>query len=444
MASFSPAVPSTPRPALWVYSANRFVLYYPPPHPTAQPSLGRLAEDGHGRLCLSLVCNIDAQHPQALRVAESVDAPIFALPSSHLRECNIRLAKTADAQLQQVATDAVVHACGLSLFQSPRVRPPGTNRPSLATLPREIRILEYTDLVSPGRQINWGRQEARLHRLSLLRHPRQQPPEQRSRRPVLCVLVWHRPFLRPPPAVGCFCRRYHDAFSVTCKFWAPPGPTLFLLNRAMCEDARFIVFDLHIDRPWTLPRFNQCVEGGPIPRYRYPFGRLAASLFLRIVPQSALGHLRFLDLVFPPYRPVSWPEPQHPAMQDWWDTVKWLRGKINAPALTLCLVAASAGAAALMPDYSSATITDGEADTIMEAYINLMQPLVPLADEDGLARFYARLAHPRERTQHGWDIFYVEREFVREFVKEHAERYVTGSRSEDLYADGLEEPAPDD
>ena len=414
----------------------------------------RLAETKPGRLALSLVCDIDPRQPRALQAAQSVVAPILGLPASHLRECNIRLAKTADARLQQVAKDAVVHACGLPLFPFPPSKPPAADGPTLANLPRElrIRILEYTDLVTPGRQINWSREDHAyciFPRSGLLDSglPSNDPAAQFFE----CWYGTSR--CGGPPAIGCFCRRRHAAFSVACKCWAPPGPALFLLNRAICEDARFvffssnrfILFDFRIDQPWDLPGFDNCINGRPLPRYPYPFGRLGASLFLRdIVPHSALGHLRFLGLVFPAYRPPSWPEAQHPAMQDWWDTVEWLRGKVNAPALTLRLIVARTGSPS-SPGYW-ATISDEEAGTIMDAYTNLMQPLVPLAEEDGLARFYACLVHPRKHTRAGQlgahrpEWFRVEEQAL----KQYAERFVMGARYESLYADGREEPGHDD
>ncbi|KAK3904043.1 hypothetical protein C8A05DRAFT_42819 [Staphylotrichum tortipilum] len=367
----------------------------------------------HGRLALSLVCDINPQHPQALQVAESVVAPIRALPRSHLRECNIRLAKEADAGLQQIATDTVVHASRLPLFPSSPSKPPGANRATLASLPSElrIRILEYTDLS----------ERPRLSDLLDNGFPSNDHVAQ-------FFACWYGTSrCGGSPAIGCFCRRGHAAFSVACKCWVPPVATLFLLSRALCGDARFIffssnrfiVFDFRIQFPWELPGFDKCVEGGPIPRYRYPFGRLAASLFLRdMVPQSAVRHLRFLDLIFPPYLPPSWPDAQHPAMQEWWETVEWLRNKISAPALTLRLfvVFVVRRGDTNSPGYS-ATIAEDEVDTIMGDYTNLLQPAT---------------------VRWQW------LQMAQDALKEHAERYVMGSRYESLYADGRMEPEPDD
>jgi hypothetical protein len=39
-------------------------------------------------------------------------------------------------------------------------------------------------------------------------------------------------------AEGCFCSRRHAAFSLGCRCWTPPGPALFLLCRALSQDAQ--------------------------------------------------------------------------------------------------------------------------------------------------------------------------------------------------------------
>jgi hypothetical protein len=71
----------------------------------------------------------------------------------------------------------------------------------------------------------------------------------------------------------------------------------------------------------------------------YPYQHYAASEFLRnVVPTRCLAHLRFLELVFPPYVPHGWPLDEHPATQDWSATIAWLRDKINGPALTIRLI----------------------------------------------------------------------------------------------------------
>lgn len=78
---------------------------------------------------------------------------------------------------------------------------------------------------------------------------------------------------------------------------------------------RFAIYDSYVRWPWDLPS-EQPDAAADNPGYRYE--RLAASQFLRdVVPANCLADLRFLELVFPPYEPDSWPLDQHPAVVDW-------------------------------------------------------------------------------------------------------------------------------
>jgi hypothetical protein len=65
---------------------------------------------GIRRLELSLVSDVDPEHPYALEAARLALAPISLLPS--LRECHVRLSKSPSFPLQQMAQGAVLHACG--------------------------------------------------------------------------------------------------------------------------------------------------------------------------------------------------------------------------------------------------------------------------------------------------------------------------------------------
>ncbi|KAK3903267.1 hypothetical protein C8A05DRAFT_43477 [Staphylotrichum tortipilum] len=199
-----------------------------------------------------------------------------------------------------------------------------------------------------------------------------------------------------PSGHGCFCRRLHAAFSLTCKCWAPP-PALFLICRSLREDAefvffttnRFIVCDGDQLYPWRFPRD----EEDPDPE-AYPFERFAASMFLRdIVPAHCLTHLRFVELVFPPYNPEVWPQRDHPARLDWYNTVRWLRDKIKAPALTIRFVMAEFYCIRLPPHRDLFTKEEGHA--IVRGWADIMHALSPLARVDGLGGFYVQTNFPR-------------------------------------------------
>jgi hypothetical protein len=181
-----------------------------------------------GRLELSLVCDIDPRHGQALNIAKSAVAPIHLLPPSHLKACHIRLGKAADSQLQQVARGTVMYACGISTQ---------TLKPSLLStlmsLPRELRlrILEYTDLITPNREVTWSRHDGGYYVSAIGWDPSSSPSFQHMSQFFGC---WHG-------KIGCFCRRRHAAFSLQCKCWAPPEP-LFLVCRTLYQDSQLVFF----------------------------------------------------------------------------------------------------------------------------------------------------------------------------------------------------------
>jgi hypothetical protein len=398
-----------------------------------------------GRLALSLVCDIDPQHPLAFHLAESILAPLHLLPRSHLSECRIRLAKTPDGgPLQQLAQDAVVHTCGLP---TPVPHAAATATTTLASLPRElrVRILEYTDLVTPRRQVAWSRQDRAY---VLLRLRRSEEPPYTTPDELHDAQFFECSRGRPE---GCFCRRRHAAFSLHCTCWAPPGPTLFLVCRTLSQEAQYVFFSRN---RFIIHDYKACpiwqVPDSPEPDSpSYPFEKFAASEFLRdVVPASALAHLRFLELVFPPYPSATWPGPDHPAARDWLATVGWLRDRLTLPALTLRVMVMDESNGT--PDRAGEA-TPEEAAALLSAYADLVRPLQKLAAEPaGLARFYAHFRYPRERSWADvpnepprpgpWYDPWLEKKYL----KERLERYVMGARYESLYEDGREEPAPSD
>jgi hypothetical protein len=397
----------------------------------------RLSCIASGRLALGLVCDIDPHHERALDIAMLATTPLQSIP--RLRDCHIRLCHTPDPRLQQVAEASVLQACRIP---SPPYSKPPTQAATLITLPYELRlrILEYTDLITPSREVQWSRQDQGY--VAFFGDSDHAPHREYRDQFYAC-----RTSSDPNFSIGCFCRRRHTAFSFQCKCWAPPTP-LFLVCRTLYRDAQltffsgnhFIVHDYEADPCWILPFLGQNPEPGPAPRYDYHSERFGASQFLReVVPAHCLAYLRFIELVFPPYLSQSWPQAGQPAMQDWWATVDWLQDKINAPSLTIRLVGAKPGPGA--PDVYTDTINDSDAHTIMKSYQELLRSLKPLAD-NGLARFYADLPYPwmlagePQNRFARWDWVSAQEKKL----KERAERFVMGGRYEEQYANGREEP----
>ncbi|KAK4099286.1 hypothetical protein N658DRAFT_430225 [Parathielavia hyrcaniae] len=402
------------------------------------------------RLELSLVCDIDPGHDKAVDLANSVLEPLRLFPT--LRSCHIRLGKTPDPRLNQVAQDAVLRRRGIV---APYWKPPAAKlRVSFVTLPCELRlrILEFTNVVTPSKEVWWSRHHQR-YSWSDIGAGTMCLKETWSCQFSEC---WYRSGtlarIGTGLSIGCFCRRRHAAFSDTCTCWAPPT-ALFLVCRALCQDAqlvffstnRFIIYDFKSFPPWELQ--NTSLDSNDLA-YDYPYDRLAASQFLRdVIPAHCLAHLRFLELVFPPYFPRNWPPTDHQAMRHWRETVAWLRDKINGPALTLRVVAAEFGD--WTPDHYIETITAEEGDVIHRAHIDLLQPLKQLAqgpDDLRLAAFYADLPYPWQWTEDATHRLEEEDgqawlQGRKRVVKESAERLVLGDcRYGGQYADGKEEP----
>ena len=391
-----------------------------------------------GRLELGLVCDIDPRHKAALDIAMSATAPLRLVP--RLKDCCIQLCKTPDPRLGLIAQETV--------FQARGIPPPSYSKPStratLTSLPRELRlrILEYTDLIVPTREVIWSRRDQGYMALS-------------SDSTDLRDYRYRRQFFHCwQTGTGCFCRRRHAAFSLTCKCWAPPGPALFLICRTLLQDAqlvffssnRFIINDYRSSPPSALPLLDEITdEDASLPIYEYPHDRLAASHFLRdVIPAHCLAYLRFLELVFPPYLPPSWPQTHTPAMQDWWATVDWLQDKVNAPGLTLRLVVAQPRGEITFDMYRRLT-TQSEGHLVSKSYSRLVCPLTLLVNK-GLAGFYAKVVFSESWTKdfreyptaNSWDDWV---KLGTRDTKRRIERFVMGSRYESMYANNKAEPA---
>ncbi|KAH6626572.1 hypothetical protein B0J18DRAFT_464568 [Chaetomium sp. MPI-SDFR-AT-0129] len=376
---------------------------------------------------LSLVCDVDQKEVEA---AEHIVAPLLLFPK--LKDCHVRLCISPNSHLRQLARNASRQASSNPALE-PASPTSGSSR-LLITLPRElrIRILEYTDLVAPLKEVMWNRLGQGYHYFSSGCSAWEGVP---------CLPPYHHGcqyrdchgqgiikdgIVRSDQlrSIGCFCGVRHAAFSSTCKCWAPPTP-LFLICRDLCEDARFVFFSanrfvvsdslvsanpwlaydvfLTPDPKWLLENRSNYSwmewYGQAQPPRVYPAHRFAATKFLReVVPADYLGYLRFLELVFPPYNHECWPHDGHPALQDWIDTLDWVKDKINAPAITLRLVMAGSRMwhPACPDDRGGLTRVQGIA--VLTGYDRILKPLAVLR-EHGLTRFYADFAWPWKWTK---------------------------------------------
>ncbi|KAH6641207.1 hypothetical protein F5144DRAFT_506277 [Chaetomium tenue] len=411
-----------------------------------------------GTLRLSLVCDLDQEEADTDTITRIV-APLSLLPE--LKDCDVRLCKSPDAELTKIARNAALQAC-----RRPEPSPSSTG-PRLLDLPRELRlqVLEYTDLVAPWKEVMWTRLQRGYQ------HPAEGCYPQDSC-PCPSDYPWHygcqfrgcyhqvRILIDTDDeleiyngSIGCFCRVRHAAFSsaFACRCWAPPTP-LFLICRALSEDAKFVFFSFNRFLVSDSLSFNPCTTFSVDGRYPemadyreaqpprcYPAERFAASEFLRaVVPADCLPYLRFLELIFPPYNHNCWPSDEHPALQDWRETINWVKTKIRTPAMTLRLtMAGSLSHRPPQPD-SRREVSQGEGDNVLAGYDRILEPLACLGGEDGLAQFYADFAWPWKWTSWASETRRaMNRDTAREWTKsrenvlnERAERLILGGRYE--------------
>lgn len=393
-----------------------------------------------GQLDLSLVCDVDEA---AVEFANQV---VDALqPFSQLKDCHVRLSRTPNFRLRELAQDAASKARGIRPSEQPSDSTPSPKRFPLLSLPVELRqrIFEYTDLITPLKEVTWSRGHGKY----LATRPYCPSWEGRGDHDWAPEIHHGCQFdscsLRPYPqrSIGCFCRRDHGAFSSTCRCWAPPTP-LFLVCRLLREDTNLVFFSgnrfVVMDGP------AMCPFGPPYPGV-YESNRLAASRFLKdAVPAGCHRHLRFLELVFPPWAPGSWPQDEnHPTLQDWSDTVDWVKNRINGPALTMRMTAKfhrDEGHAGYPLE-----LTEAEAEETMEVYFRILRPLARLGGIDGLASFSADLTWPWRRLSSALHADYEQemradklwRSEERSLYKQ-AERLVLGDKYDRLCSTGTE------
>ena len=412
---------------------------------------------------LSLVCDLDQRE---IDFARKVVTPLSSFPE--LRECHIRLCRSPNAELAQVAEHAVQQACHRLEPLSP---PSLLSSLHLLNLPQELRIhiLGYTDLVTPRKEVLWTRLERGYHypfRGCSGAFYETCPPTHHHGcqfsgcHHQICV---NDNYVSYCSSIGCFCRLRHAAFSSTCRCWAPPTP-LFLICHTLAQDAKFVFFSanrfvisdtlasinpyqasIFPEMGWLESRYGWDLaaqsQAPPPPAPRrpsaYPAQRLAASQFLRdVVPANGLGYLRFLELVFPPYNYQCWPQDGHPALQDWAHTLNWAKNKISIPGLTLRLT--MAGAARLPPEAPDQRweLTQAQGDEVLAGYNRILRPLACLG-EGGLAHFHAALAWPWKwaawddhrvddvgRSEALWDCI----RSYEDVLNEDAERFILGDR----------------
>ncbi|KAK4231556.1 hypothetical protein QBC38DRAFT_466053 [Podospora fimiseda] len=358
-----------------------------------------------GQLALFIVCDVEPQDSEAVRLALS---PFSLFPT--LKECHLRLSEQPVPHLQELAEKAVSRALG-----SPPLPIPATTTTPFMTLPREIRlrILSYTDLVTPLKEISYtghayiadqpnhasahiaGRNWCPHHRA---RNVNCRADHHHGCQFTKCWLKYHN----GDNLAGCFCNLKHTAVSSICKCWEPPT-YLFLVNKLLHHEAQHVFFSLNrfIIHENGYPA-SSSLDSSSMTRL-LPLEIMQPTstyFFLHKLTPTNLYSLRFLEIAFPPPPLCSF------NLEAWKLTISQIKPFLNLDGLTIRVVIpgrlydkppplAGGGSNELSVLFSKAIETE-------QTYLDIIKPLSALGihhqtetgEEEGLSRFYANLHYP--------------------------------------------------
>lgn len=318
------------------------------------------------RLHLYFVCDV-----VDIETARQAVLPLLGIPT--LASCAIRLSRMPDPLIRQLASTTAMRAMGHPSYQS-------ESPFRFMDFPGELRrqIFEFTDLVTPLCETEWNSLEGYNLRYSTWRCGGDGDCE-----PSLHYACQFRNCWQGSND-GCFCSHSHAAFSSKCHCWSPPT-SLFLVCRALLEDARAVFF-----------MRNRFVIINPYnPLDDHAFLRLAASTFLTdIVPFSALSLLRDLELVFP-LAEGKHLRPHDPSHQDWIRTINLVKDELCLPLLTLRIY--TTDLAPTGPDLTLSNSANTSSEEFMVMFRTPRRVTEPLSKLKGLKAFFAHFARVRQR-----------------------------------------------
>lgn len=349
------------------------------------------------RLQLFFICDVTN-----MTAARAVVEPLLngALPT--LRECNIRLSTDVDSDIRQIAHRAAKKAMGHSVTE------PQSPFPFLA-LPSELRhrILQYTDLVTPFRELSWSPRSGYHVTFAVDYCEGECAPE--DHHASLFHDCWKRPAVSD---IGCFCSRFHSVFSNYCQCWHFPSP-FFLVCRAFRKDALYVLFTQ-----------NRCIVT-PVDGYgcapKTVLSCFESSIFLRdIVPSDYLCRLKFLEIVFPPVD-EEYLEPRGPALQDWEHTIDYFKDKLNLPNLTLRIYFADFYGSCHAPVSRKKLGREEGTSKVLGAYMRIIRPLEKLK-ANGLTWLFVHAAWPWTWTRDGGNTLLRQEWIVKKVVNEIEKR----------------------
>jgi hypothetical protein len=325
--------------------------------------------------------------------------PFLTETQPYMAKCNIRLARRKIEVLQQLAQLAIEHIVCPSTLCSPLPEARRCNNSiTFMDLPSEIRqhILGYTDLVVPGKEVEWsphrgwylrrGGEEfnGTDHKALLHFHPIAKDQsetiddahnyrEQDHNRAYCQEKLGGR---------GCFCKIRHTVSSSYSKVgcWAPPTP-FFLVNSILRQDALQVFFSQNRIVVWPTKStwFVETVLHSP--------SRLHISTFLSdVVPKDALRHLRYLEVVFEYFDypgHLTWCPTSSPELIDWKRTIEEIKPHLASSSLAVKIVfpPEPSFADVELPDelQTSVAFSKAEFQHRKTCYFNTILPLQRLA-----------------------------------------------------------------
>ena len=325
-------------------------------------------------LNLRFICDVADE-----RTAYEAVGPFLSMPL--LASCSIRLGrKTSIPGLQGLASTTALRAVG---DFSPHYHHPFR----LLDLPPEVRLrmLEYTDLVTPLRQVEWHPENGfRVRYFDNLCQDKQGHMKTRCSECRWRACSLERSF-------GCFCQRHHAAFSSStrCKCWSPPVD-LFLVCKSFLEGSRHIFYSAN--RFMVTPAASIY---GTNPKK--PASLEASTFFLKAVPSTALHFLRWVDLVLQPFDDQHY-NASKIVYKEWLEVISLIKGRLRCANLTLRVYMA-----ALFPITKESwppTITPEQDSAMIQSYGKLIKPLSALEDLDTFNVYLFWPFHPTEK--HSW------------------------------------------
>lgn len=363
------------------------------------------------KLNLYFICDVED-----VETAKAIMEPLLDQRLPTLASCNIRLGEDCDNFLYDLAWKAAAQA-----MRQQHVEKKSSQKPfQFLDLPLELqyKILEYTDLVAPHCEVTWNPNDGLyLHYFQIFRDDYYCPPEIHSS---ICQIRNCARFLNN----GCFCQRYHAAFSPICNCWCPPIP-LFLVSRSFHALAQHVFFSKNhfVIMPFG-GVYYEAPKSTPL--------QFEASVFLRdVVPSRLLHLLKFLEVVIPPADP-DYMSSESSAYKDWDKTISYLQRTLYPGQLTLriyfhdfrCLIEAS-------PYRKSFISREQGFQTIIATYDRI---LLPLSRLQGLLNWcFIHAAWPWAWTPDGIQMMLHHSKTIRRDqlqIEDRLEKQVMGDKSE--------------